>query len=221
MLWIIESSEEKQEKLSEVFQADLDRLGSNESVADDLEKMEISYTREEAKQRYSTALASEEDLLVLAHSGYAKKMGHKERQPWIGGLWLDEFVEALVSKFSPQVLKGRTIWFLVCLTGQDIEALVTQMAAKGITDGTWYMPEDFMYISMAGIPHILPGFEDVDEANAEVAKYNADFLALTKSRPCGGGWAGVTMKDKVSTRLTIKAIEEAVRYRFDQDEDES
>ncbi|MGH3904595.1 MAG: hypothetical protein ACRDTE_10445 [Pseudonocardiaceae bacterium] len=220
MLWIIESSDEKQEQLSEVFQADLDRLRSNKSVADDLKKVEVSYTLEEVKQLYSADLG-DEDIFVLAHSGYAKRKGHKERQPWIGGLYLDEFVDALVSKFSPQVLKGRTIWFLVCLTGKDIGTLVAQIAGKGLTDGTWYMPEDFMYISAAGIPHILSGFDDVDEANAEVAKYDADYFGLLKSKPCGGGWAGVTMKGKVPEKLGIIAVEEAIKERFDQEEDES
>lgn len=221
MLWIIESSDIVQQELSPVFKADVERLGNNTvSLGSELEQVETSYTRKQVFEPYSGDLGTQ-DIFVLAHSGYAEREGFNEVQPWIGGLWFDEFADAVVSKFGKDRLRDRTIWFLICLTGQDVDVLGPLLARSQVTNCTWYMPNDFMYISQLGIPHILTGFDDIDEANKEVAKYDADFTSLTASKPCGDGWAGASLTSGKTNVMPSMAVTEALRDRFDVEGEES
>lgn len=217
MFWIIGS----EPTMSETFRADLDRLAGNAAVQNDLARQEYHHTVTEMQQPLAPALAPGEPLYVLAHSGYDEHPATRQDTAWIGGRWIDEFISDMMAKFTAAGLTGRTLWFLVCHTGSDIVQFGERLAAAGVTDITMYMPTDFMYISTLGIPHVLPGFDDIDAANREVARYNCEYLTITRSRPAGEGWAGLTI-DGHGTLSAIGEVdtEDAVRDHFDPDENE-
>ena len=83
------------------------------------------------------------------------------------------------------------------------------------------MPTDFMYVSKAGIPHILKGYASVKEADNEVAKFDAEFTQLRGSEPCGDSWAGMTLDNGVARSLARRDVVEALGDKFDPEAMES
>lgn len=216
MFWIIEQNEKPDPTLSPEFQADLDRLGKNHEMEDELVRQEINYTLDEVCTPLTTSLEGDEPLFVLAHSDY-----HEEK-PWIAGRFFEEFSADMVTKFTPAGLSGRTLWFLVCHTGRSIVDLAEQLAAKGVVNTTIYLPTGFIYLSTLGIPHVLSNQDGVEEADRLVAKYGCEYMSLTDSKPTGGGWAGCTITGEGKiTQLTTDLTEEAVVERFDPEEKEA
>ncbi|MEV6692562.1 hypothetical protein AB0M35_13935 [Micromonospora sp. NPDC051196] len=216
MIWIIESKS----KLSREFAADLKRLRANAAVAAHVSRSVLNSTLAEVQTPLAPALAPGEPVLVLAHSGYDFDNRHGQEAPWIGGRWLDEFVQDVTAKFTPAGLSGRTLWFLVCHTGHDTTALANLLAAAGVDNVTIYMPTDFMYISKAGIPHVLVSAADLDSVNRDVARCDSDYWSIQGSQATGSYWAGCSISGQVVTKLSATVVEEAVRAQFDPDEDE-
>ncbi|MFI7026701.1 hypothetical protein [Micromonospora sp. NPDC049900] len=217
MIWIIES----ESKLSREFAADLKRLRGNEAVAVHTGRSVLNSKIAEMRTRLAPPLAPGEPVLVLAHSGYALDDRHHEERPWVGGRWLDEFVQDVTAKFTPAGISGRTLWFLVCHTGHDVATLGNLLAAAGVNDVTIYMPTDFMYISKQGIPHVLISEADLESVNKDVAKWDGDYMSISGSQPTGAYWAGCTVRNQVVTTLGARTVEEAVREQFDPEEDEA
>ncbi|PMR60240.1 hypothetical protein C1A38_14950 [Verrucosispora sp. ts21] len=217
MIWIIESKS----KLSRVFAADLKRLRANTAVAAHVSRSVLNSTIAEVQTPLAPALAPDEPVLVLAHSGYDIDDRHGREAPWIGGRWLDEFVQDVTLKFTPAGLSGRTLWFLVCHTGHDITALADHLVAAGVDNVTIYMPTDFMYISNTGIPHVLLSGADLATVNKDVARCDSDYLSIQGSQPTGSYWAGCSISGQVVTKLSATTVEDAVREQFDPDGDEA
>ncbi|WP_327026724.1 hypothetical protein [Micromonospora sp. NBC_01739] len=213
MIWIIESKS----KLSRVFAADLERLGANEAVATHVSRSVLNSTIAEVQTPLVPAPDPGEPVLVLAHSGYDLDARHNREAPWIGGRWLDEFVQDVTLKFTPAGLSGRTLWFLVCHTGHDVTTLAGLLAAAGVDNVTIYMPTDFMYISNTGIPHVLLSEADLGTVNKDVARCDSDYWSIQGSQPTGSYWAGCSISGQVVTTLSATAVEEAVQEQFDPD----
>ncbi|TCB95349.1 hypothetical protein E0H26_20620 [Micromonospora zingiberis] len=217
MIWIIESKS----KLSRVFAADLKRLRANAAVAAHVTRSVLNSTIAQMQTPLAPALAPGEPVLVLAHSGYDVDPRSQQEAPWVGGRWLDEFAQDVALKFTPAGLSGRTLWFLVCHTGNDVTTLANHLAAAGVNNVTIYMPTDFMYISNTGIPHVLLSEADLESVNKDVARCDSDYLSIQGSQPTGSYWAGCTINGQVVTKLPTSAVEAAVQAQFDPSEEEA
>jgi hypothetical protein len=206
-------------------QADLGHLRANPDLNNQLLRLLYSRSIAEINAPLGAGLLAGEQIYVIAHAGYDDddRTGVAiPDQPWINGRWLDEFAPDLLTKFTLAQLTGRTIWFLVCHTGHDLQNLATLLSTAGVRSARLYMPTDFMYISTMGIPHCLENQDDVDKANKEVAKYNSEFLSVPGSRPAGDGWAGCTIDAHGTVAaLTAGATAAAVIARFDSNGEES
>lgn len=213
MFWIIGDKP----KMTEPVKADLSRLGGNEAMAGELDPRKYDHSRAEVQAVLTPAVAQNEPIYVLAHAGYDDRP-NAGYEPWIGGLWFDEITADMATKFTVAGLSGRTLWFLVCHTGRDINGFAAMLVTLGVRDTKIYMPTDFMYISKRGIPHVLPGRDDPDAANREVAKYDCDFMSLNGSLNTGEGWAGCAIDANGNvTAYGGKDVREAVAERFDPD----
>jgi hypothetical protein len=218
MLWFIDQEPLEGKKLSEVFQADRDRLEKNESLEDDVAVVQIDNTAEEVAKPYSGARTG--DLHVVAHAGLEGNEG-----PWIAGMPLAAFVAALKKKFTPAGLEGATIWLLVCAVGAVIDQLAGHFADDPpVRNVTLYAPTRLMFISQQGIPHVHD--KVVGESKAvddEVARANADFMELSQQgfRPTGWHWAGGSVVDGEWQPLASGAVGNAVKAKFDPDGNES
>lgn len=217
MLWVIEVSG----GLTVAVQADLDRMGANNAIAALLAHREISLSLRQANLAWAPLAPAGEDLLVLAHAGYEfENDGDDERSPWIGGQYLPAFAASMLAKFTAAGLNGRDIWFLVCHTGADLAELGRLLVAGGVTDARLYMPDDFMFVSTAGIPHLLPNRDDVDQANRDVARADADFYSVGGALETGMNWVGLAIVNSVAAPIGAQTTDDEVRARFDPSENE-
>lgn len=218
MLWIIGSSGEKQ--MSKEIDADVDHLGGNSALAGQLARVVYEYTLEQVTSVLAPAVGAGEAIYVLTHASYEERPG-LGRQPWIGGLWMDEFAGDMVTRFTAAGLSGRNLWFLLCFIGTDVMNFATKLSTRGVRNTTIYMPTDFMYISTNGIPHLLPNCVDEKEADQAVVKGGCDFMWIAGSLGTGKGWAGARIDaDGAVTRLGTIDVEAAVIERFDPEESE-
>lgn len=206
MLWIIGNTK----KIESVFANDQDNLSTNASLMGNMGASEYSYNRETVGARWKGELGEEEDIFVLAHSGF-------DEGPWIGGMHFGEFADALISKFGAAGLADRTIWFLTCLTGDHVVDLANLLKDRGAEGTALYMPTDFMFVSTLGIPHIITGYDSLKAVNEVVGKNSSKYkpLKVLGAEPTGIGWRGATVGDDAVTEIDAYAVQEAARTRFD------
>ncbi|WP_084210092.1 eCIS core domain-containing protein [Ralstonia sp. A12] len=210
VLWVITDKE----KMPETTEKDIERLkGGSGLPASDFATMEHSGRRKHANAAAETMPTDQDlDIHVLAHGGL-------EDKPWIGGLYLEEFVDALVNKYGVQNIEGRTLWMMVCHVGNAIDAFMKLLEGKGLQNVSVFIPKDFMYISKQGIPHVAGEgrFTDVKTVNKTVAKYDANHstLAVAGFQPTGGGWEGRRLVSGRVERIGSLHVEEAITNKFD------
>lgn len=213
MFWIIGNTTQ----MDQEFQADLKRLSGNAGMNGQLAPQLYDHDIASVTTPLTTALASGESVYVLAHAG------HNDGQPWIDGrATLGEFAGDMTGKFTAASLSNRTIWFLVCLVGRQLETLANLLSAAGVRPARLYMPSEYMYISSAGIPHCLEHVTDSAIADKQVAKYDAEYTMITDSLGTGLGWAGYEIDATGTvTRIGGADVQQAVIDRFDREENEA
>lgn len=218
MFWII--GENGQAAMPATVQADVNRLQGNNHAAAHVGAPVYHHQLAQVQTPLGAILPAGEPIILLTHAGYEDRNGFAAPQPWMAGRWFDEFAQDIVTRFTAPGLTGRTLLCLVCLVGDDVQAFATQLAGQGVTNVDIYMPTDFMYISANGIPHVLPGFDDVKSANREVAKYDSEFSKLTNSLDSGKGWAGarIDAHGNVAAIPSADVVDEILTY-FDPNED--
>lgn len=207
MLWIIDDKK----NLDPAFSNDRDNLRHNDSLMLDPDHYEYSYTREMANAPWTGEFDEEEDIFVLAHAGNSP-------EPWIGGLTFGEFAGAMISKFGVGRLTDRTIWFLVCSAGTNVAGIAGLLKDKGVDNTNLYMPIDFMFISTAGIPHIIAGYNTSEAVDQVVAKNSSKYKLLSKlgAKPTGADWLGARISGNTTATIGAAAAQTAVRTRFDR-----
>lgn len=208
MFWIIGD----QATMTKETEADLNRLGPNGHVSNNLARTVFDSTLAQVQALLNPGVKAGEPIFVLAHADYEKG------QPWIGGLFFGDFTTAMASKFTVAGLSNRTLWLLVCHVGRDILDFASKLSALGVRNTTIYIPKDFMYISTKGIPHTLVNQKDVRAADKQVRKYGCEYMKITNSQETGVGWAGATIDaNGTVTALGATVVEQAVQAQFDPD----
>jgi hypothetical protein len=212
MLWVIDN----EEKISKEFKLDIEHLGGNSAIKPQLANYEYCCTKDQMKAKLKVVLKDDEEIIVLAHSGYTDK-----KEPFIGGRLFPEFADDMISKFSAAGLTGRTIWFLICSTGKDVEVMAGLLKDREVRKTSLYIPTDFMFVSTAGIPHNLTGYKTSEAADKEVARKECDYFSIQSAQETGSGWAGAKIKANGDlARIATLDTRNAVRGAFDPDEKE-
>jgi hypothetical protein len=217
MLWIIEPG---RETLSEEYEKDLERLGGNAALAGHLTRREISFSAAHANTPLAApALPPGEPIYILAHAGNDPVHGF-----WIAGANLNTFITMLVAKFGAQ-LNNRTVYLLVCIVGSQTATLANLLLPHA-NNVELYVPNGLMYISAAGIPHVMnPGaYPSLQAANDAVAGYKADFTKLApRSQTSGEGWSGARVSGAPAAVAVLANgdVRDEIRGAFDPDEDEA
>lgn len=212
MFWII--GENTEPTISATNAADRDRLGANPAMADELVRVLYQYQLAAVKAALpAPAVGANEPLFVSAHAGNTP-------QPWIAGMLLQDFADAMVTKYTAVGLSNRAIWMLVCHVGTNIQALAARLAHHGVVNTTIYVPTDFMYVSSNGIPHIIL-YADPKEVDKTVAANDSEHATIPNSQDTGVGWAGRAI-DAAGAVTTIGTdnVTAAVIARFDPGESE-
>jgi hypothetical protein len=213
MFWIIGTNDEP--VMNESNTADRDRLRDNPAMAGQLARVLYQYRLADVQAALAApAVGANEPLYIIAHAG-----GHP--QPWIAGVYLQDFVDAMVTKYTAAGLSNRVIWMLVCHVGTEIQAIAARLAHHHVVSTSIYVPTDFMYISSTGIPHIMLYIDDPDRANEVVASNDSDFVTIPNSQNTGVGWAGRTISALgVVATIAPGTVKDDVVARFDPDETE-
>jgi hypothetical protein len=179
------------EKLTPEFKADIDRMAGNADISPYLANQEHCFSRAELQAPLATPLQPNEPIIVLAHSGYRNDSG--QQVPWVAGRDFPDFANDLIAKFGVAGLTGRTLYFITCTTGPSARALADRLSAGGVRNTELHLPNKLVFVSKAGIPHVLTGGtseKDEKEANALVARYDAEYKYLTPY--CDGTGVEVT-----------------------------
>ncbi|MEV5892614.1 hypothetical protein [Nonomuraea fuscirosea] len=212
MLWVIEGQPDTtydgKETLPETQQADIGHLESNGAVKPHVKNREVSYSKDQAGTRYAKNLEKGEPIYVLTHAGIARS------GPWIGGMDFPTFADKMVRKFGKQ-LDGRTVYVLACFIGEKAYKLAEALAENGADNVRLYVPNKLMYISTAGIPHVLNSDQSFEEGNEYVAKNANQHQRMKLSLPCGKQWSGARAADGTATIITAGEAEKAVIGHFD------
>lgn len=212
MLWVIEGQPDitydDKETLPGTVQADIKHLESNGAVKAHVKNRDVSYSREQAATPYPNNLEKGEPIYVLTHAGIAGSA------PWIGGMDFPAFADKMVRKFGNQ-LNGRTVYILACFIGEKAYKLAEALADKDAKNVKLYVPNKLMYISTAGIPHILSSDQSFEEGNKYVAKYANQHKNMKLSLPCGKQWSGARAADGTATIISAEEVEKAVTGHFD------
>lgn len=212
MLWVIEGQPDTtydgKETLPDTVQADINHLESNGAVKSHVKSRDVSYSREQAGTPCAQKLEKGEPIYVLAHAGIGAS------GPWIGGMDFPTFADKMVRKFGNQ-LNGRTVYVLACFIGEKAYKLAEALAEKGAENVRLYVPNKLMYISAAGIPHVLSSNQSFEEGNEYVAKYANQHKKMKLSLPCGKEWSGARAADGTGTVIAAGEVEKAVIGHFD------
>jgi hypothetical protein len=208
------------EKLSPEFEADINRMAGNAAISQYLVNQEHCFSRAELRAPLATPLQPGEPIIILAHSGYRDDNGRKV--PWIAGLDFPDFAGDLIAKFGVAGLTGRTLYFITCTTGPSARDLADRLSAGGVRSTELYLPNKLVFVSKAGIPHVLMGGtseKDEKEANALVARYDAEYKYLVSY--CYGtgievGGASIAANG-TTAKIGADEAQATVGYFFDPD----
>ncbi len=219
MFWII--GEKDEPTMAKATEKELERLAGNGALAGQLVRQVYQYSPEQIDSVLTPPVGGGEPIYVLAHAGYENRP-NVGKEPWIAGLWFDQFTATMATKFTAAGLSGRILWFFVCEVGKDVAGFAAKLSALGVRNTTIYMPKDFVYTSTTGIPHVLTGQKNGDAATKLVAHYNCVYMDLTDSLTTGSGWAGARIDGGGAvTPIGGQTVENAVKAHFDPDELES
>lgn len=215
MLWIIEPG---RNALSVEYVADRDRMQAG-PFKDQVTRVETSFSAQHASTALGGAVVPPgEPIFVLAHAGHDPHLGY-----WAAGVNLAGFAAMLVAKFGAQ-LNNRQVFLLVCSIGGQAATIAGHLS-QHVTNMELYVPNGLMYISQAGIPHVVRvgAYASVAETNAAIAREDSDFLALAaNSHVSGDGWTGVLIPGQPAAVVPIAAptARGTITGTFDPDHDE-
>ncbi|MEV0385597.1 hypothetical protein [Nonomuraea sp. NPDC050643] len=211
MLWIIETepaiAHDGTMELSDPYRTDVGFLEGNPSIRGHLTRRDVTFPK--AATTPTGGLVAGEPIYVLAHAGF-----HKSGEPWIGGMSFKAFAEEMVTKFGAQ-LKKRTVYALVCFIGSQAHRLAEALAEAGAENVTVYVPDKLMYVSTAGIPHVLQPDWAFEVGNKKVQAHQSRHKGFNESLPCGKGWSGANGAAGTATVIPPKDVENAVIGHFD------
>ncbi len=212
MLWVIEGQPDTtydgKETLPDTVQADINHLESNGAVKSHVKSRDVSYSREQAGTPCAQKLEKGEPIYVLAHAGIGAS------GPWLGGMDFPTFADKMVRKFGNQ-LNGRTVYVLACFIGEKAYKLAEALAEKEAENVRLYVPNKLMYISTAGIPHVLGADWSFEKGNEYVASNKNQHKKMKSSLPCGKQWSGARAADGTATVIPAEEVEKAVIGHFD------
>jgi hypothetical protein len=162
---------------------------------------------------------------VLSHAGLSP-------QPWVGGLFLDDFADNLVAKYGANNLAGGEVVLLVCMIGREnsLNLLLQRLRDNHqIQNLSIYAPTDYMWISSFGKPHVAEKdkHKDTDALNKQVAKYSSEINVKSDTQiqislgfqELGNGWAGARMQGGVISPIGARLVSDFIKERFGTDDD--
>jgi hypothetical protein len=122
-------------------------------------------------------------------------------------------------------LNNRKVFLLVCSIGGQAATIAGHLS-QHVTNMELCVPNGLRYISQTGIPHVVRDdpYPSVGKANEQIARYDADFLALApNSHVSGAGSTSVRIPGHPAAPVPIAAqtTSDTVRGTVDPDRDEN
>lgn len=187
------------------------RKVSGNSYIEGAQSPEVSLTLEHAQQTVNADnYKGEKDFHIMAHAGLVPN-------PWIGGLFLDEFVDTFVSKYGAENIEGGKVWLLVCLVGKKaiLTQFLTRLSEKGVKNADVYAPNNFMWINSKGQPQVHSGKKGQEELEEIIRKYSAEIdersdaqvFTVGEFADPGEQWYGMRLENGKITAIDREEVE--------------